>query len=289
MFLRISHLSRYDYTEAVSFAPHELYLRPADTPRQRLHQFTLTITPEARRIATTDPLDNAVDWAYFPAGVSARRLEFHSDLLIETLDPNPFDFFLRPDAVNFPFQYDPVEALALAPCLALRLDTPAADLRAWIAREVNPLPSETVPLLMALVAAVHRTVRYTRREEEGIQSVADTFARQSGSCRDQAVFLMEALRMVGLAARFVSGYLYEPAPVRATEVVPPAMHAWTEVYLPGAGWRGLDSSRGIFCNDAFVVIAHAATAETINPVQGTFIGASTVTSTLTTDLKIQRL
>lgn len=289
MFLRISHLSRYEYSEAVSFAPHELYLRPADSPRQRLHQFSLTISPEARRIATADPLDNAVDWAYFPVTASAQRLEFHSDLLVETLEPNPFDFFLRPAAVTFPFRYEPVEARALAPCLIARADTPLADLQGWLDRELHPRPAETVTLLTGLVAAVHRFVRYTRRDEEGIQSVAETLRLQSGSCRDQAVFLMEALRLLGLAARFVSGYIYEPVLAGSVQPSMPAMHAWTEVYLPGAGWRGLDPSRGIFCDDAFVAIAHAAVAESVSPIQGTFIGPPNVTSTLTTDLKIQRL
>jgi transglutaminase-like putative cysteine protease len=289
MFLRISHLSRYDYSEAVSFAPHELYLRPADSPRQRLHQFTLTITPEARRIATSDPLDNAVDWAYFPATAVAPRLEFLSDLLVETLEPNPFAFFLRPAAATFPFAYQPVEAIALDPCLITRSDTPVAELRTWLAKEFSAPPTETVALLVQLVAAVHRCIRYMRRDEEGIQSVAETLRLGSGSCRDQAVFLMEALRLLGLAARFVSGYIYEPPATGAGPAPPPAMHAWTEVYLPGAGWRGLDPSRGIFCDDAFVAVAHAAVAESVSPIQGTFIGTPGVKSSLTTDLKINRL
>src|ERR1051325_417138 len=106
MFLRISHLTRYDYSQPVSFTPHALYLRPRETPRQRLHSFDLAITPVARRIATHDALDNALDWAYFAPDAQGSRLEFRSDFLVETLDENPFDFFLKPAALTFPFAYE---------------------------------------------------------------------------------------------------------------------------------------------------------------------------------------
>lgn len=133
MFLRIVHLSRYEYSEAVSFAPHALYLRPRESTRQRLHHFALELTPAARRIATNDPLDNAVDWAYFAVENPATRLEVRSELMVETLDHNPFDFFLKPTALTFPFRYDPAEHIALAPCLTPRADSPAPEfLHAWL-------------------------------------------------------------------------------------------------------------------------------------------------------------
>ena len=141
---------------------------------------------------------------------------------------------------------------------------------------------------MALNSTVHRTLSYTRREEQGIQSAGVTLERGSGSCRDYAVFLIELCRMLGLAARFVSGYLYEPTAPGAVPA-PTAMHAWTEVYLPGAGWRGLDPTRGIFCDDAFIPVAHSAIAESVNPIQGTIYGSSSVTSQLTIVLTIEKL
>lgn len=290
MFLRLVHLTRYDYSEPVSFAPHALYLRPRESPRQRLHHFALEITPTARRIATNDPLDNALDWAYFAPENPATKLEFRSELLVETLDTNPFDFFLKPTALTFPFQYDPAEHAALTPCLTPRLDSPAPDvLRAWLDKHLPAPPTETVPFLMALNSSLNRALLYTRREEQGIQSAAETLARGSGSCRDYAVLLIELCRALGLAARFVSGYLFEPAATGAAPPLPPAMHAWPEVYLPGAGWRGLDPTRGIFCDDAFVPVAHAALAESVNPIQGTFYGPATVASKLTTVLSVEKL
>lgn len=290
MFLRLVHLTRYDYSEPVSFAPHALYLRPRETSRQRLHHFALEISPTARRIATNDPLDNALDWAFFAPENPATKLEFRSELLVETLDANPFDFFLKPTALTFPFHYDAAEQTALLPCLTLRADSPAPEfLRAWLEQNLPSPPTETVPFLMAINSAVHRVLAYTRREEQGIQSAADTLARGSGSCRDYAVLLIELCRALGLAARFVSGYLYEPAASGAAPPLSPAMHAWAEVYLPGAGWRGLDATRGIFCDDSFVPLAHAAFAENVNPIQGTFYGPATVTSRLTTILSVEKL
>ncbi len=289
MFIRLSHLTRYEYSGPVSFAPHALYLRPRETPRQRLHDFQLAISPTARRIATTDPLDNALDWAYFAPENSATRLEFRSELMVETLDTNPFDFFLKPAALTFPFDYDSTERIALIPSLTPRADSPsAAVLRGWLDQHLPSPPTETVPFLTALNSAVHRALTYTRREEQGVQSAAETLALGSGSCRDYAVFLIELCRTLGLAARFVSGYLYEPT-APGTTPMPPAMHAWAEVYLPGAGWRGLDPTRGIFCDDAFVPVAHASFAENVNPIQGTFYGPAGTTSQLTTILTIEKL
>lgn len=289
MFLRITHTTRYDYSQPVSFAPHAIYLRPRETPRQRLHQFDLTISPQARRVLTTDPLDNALDWAYFDAAAPATRLEFRSDLMVETLDTNPFDFFLKPSAINFPVAYDEAERVALLPNLTLRTDTSATQLRAWLAQNLPTPPTDTVAYLTALNSAVRSALVYGRRDEEGIQSVGTTLARGGGSCRDYAVFFIELCRTLGIAARFVSGYLHEPPPPDMPNPLPPAMHAWAEVYLPGAGWRGLDPTRGIFCDDAFVPVAHAAIAESVSPTQGSFYGPAGVTSRLTTTLTVDRL
>lgn len=290
MFIRLVHLTCYDYSEPVSFAPHALYLRPRETPRQRLHHFALEISPTARRIATTDPLDNALDWAFFAPETPATKLEFRSELMVETLDTDPLDFFLKPTALTFPFNYDATELKALAPCLTPRTDSPAPErLRAWLVQHLPSPPSETVPYLIALNLAVQRALTYNERDEQQIQSAGETLTRASGSCRDYAVLLIELCRALGLAARFVSGYLYEPSASGAAPPLSPAMHAWVEVYLPGAGWRGLDPTRGLFCDDAFIPVAHAALAESVNPIQGTFYGPATVTSKLTSALSVEKL
>jgi transglutaminase-like putative cysteine protease len=290
MFLRLVHQTRYDFSEPVSFAPHALYLRPRESPRQRVHHFALDVTPTARRIATHDALDNAVDWVFFAPEHPATRLEFNSEILAETLDANPFDFYLRPSALTFPFQYEAAEQTALAPCLAPHDDSPAPKfLRDWLGQHLAAPPTETVPFLTALNTTVQHTLVYNHRDEQDIQSASETLKRGSGSCRDFAVLLIELCRALGLAARFVSGYLYEPAASGATPPLRPTMHAWAEVYLPGAGWRGLDPTRGIFCDDAFVRIAHAPTAESVNPIQGTSYGPATANARLTTVLSVEKL
>lgn len=289
MFLRLTHVTGYTYSQPVTFTPHALYLRPRESPRQRLHEFSLQFTPAARCVATNDPLDNALDWAYFASDVPSTQLQFRSELMVETLDTNPFDFFLKPSAITYPFYYDKPEFVALAPCLALPPASAATALRRWLADALPHPPGETVPLVTAFNQTVHQRLRYNQRDEPGIQPALETITLGTGSCRDYAVVLIELCRLHGIAARFVSGYLYEPPPPGAANPIPPAMHAWTEVYLPGAGWRGLDSTRGIFCDDAFVPVAHTAVAESVNPIQGNFFGPPGTTSTLTTQLTIQRL
>jgi transglutaminase-like putative cysteine protease len=287
MFLRISHLSRYEYSKSVGFDAHALYLRPRETTRQRLHNFALTISPTARVVATSDMQENPLDWAYFPIETRASVLEFRTEFMVETLDANPFDFLLKPTALTFPFTYDFAEKFVLAPCLSAPLDP--APLQAWLAQHLPHPPTETVSFVTELNAAVNRSLIYNRRDVPGIQSSTDTLSLGSGSCRDYAVLFIELCRLVGLAARFVSGYLYEPPFANGSPSASPAMHAWAEVYLPGAGWRGLDPTHAVLCDDAFVPVAHAALAETVNPIQGAFYGASPVTSSLHHELTVQKL
>ena len=288
MFLRITHLTRYDYSRAVSFAPHALYLRPRESSRQRLHEYKLDVTPVARRVATSDAEENALEWAYFDAATFAPALEFRSEFLVETLDTNPFDFFLKPSALTFPFAYDDAERYVLAPCLVPPAGSNEGQLRGWLAAHLAVPPRDTVPFLTALNAAVRDSLGYTRRDEPGIQTPAETLACGGGSCRDYAVLFIALCRTLGLAARFVSGYLHEPPAANIPNPLPPAMHAWAEVYLPGAGWRGLDPTRGIFCDDSFVPVAHSAVAASVNPVQGNFYSTGSVASNLHTTLKIDK-
>lgn len=288
MFLRIIHLTRYEYSQRVTFAPHAVYLRPRETPRQLLHRFELTLTPTAlSRVATTDAEGNALEWIYFPNEAESNVLEFRSESIVETRDVNPFDFYLRPTALVFPFRYIDSDHYVLTPCLALPSGSNEDELRSWLAARLPSPPAETVPYLTALNTAVHNALTYRVRYEPGIQTPAETLSLGSGSCRDYAVFFIALCRLQGLAARFVSGYLYEPPNPEITNPIPPEMHAWAEVYLPGAGWRGIDPSRGIFCDDRWVQIAHSAIAESVNPVQGTFFGAG-VRATLITKLTLDR-
>ena len=243
--------------------------------------------PQARLISTLDAQDNSALWAHFwdKAGALNIRTEFE----IETLDTNPFDFLLRPAAAKFPFTYAPADKFALAPYLAPPFDRTQTRLRSWLAEHLVDTPVETVPFLTALNGLLYGSVAYARREEGAIQPSAETLALGSGSCRDFAVLLIELCRTLGLAARFVSGYLYDPPPPEEKNPAPGAMHAWVEVYLPGAGWKGFDPTRNMFCDDTFIPVAHAAQADTVNPIQGNYYASGPVPSKLTTSVRVEKL
>ncbi|HWA09358.1 MAG TPA: transglutaminase family protein [Opitutaceae bacterium] len=287
MLLRISHHTRYDYAREVSFAPHLLYLRPRETPLQRLRSFKCNVAPQARLLSTVDAQDNCALWAHFWEKSSA--LNLRSECEVETLSANPFDFLLRPAAAKFPFAYTPADRFALGPYLAPPFDRTQVRLREWLAAQLPEPPEETVAFLTALNGAIHRSIAYVRREQGAIQPSAETLALGSGSCRDSAVLLIELCRTLGLAARFISGYLYDPPPPEEKNPVPGAMHAWVEVYLPGAGWKGLDPTRDMFCDDTFVPVAHAAQADNANPIQGNYYASGPVSSKLTTSVVVEKL
>jgi len=285
MQLRVSHLTRYDYAQEVGFSPHLLYLRPRESPLHRLKSMRFNLSPQARLITTLDAHDNTLVVAHFWERATA--LNIRTEFELETLDTNPFDFLLERSAFKFPFAYDDADRFALAPYLAPPFDETQDTLRAWLAEHLPDAPTETVPLLTALNSRLKDSIAYVRREEDGIQPSAQTLSLGSGSCRDSAVLLIEICRTLGLAARFVSGYLYDPPPDDA--VVPAAMHAWVEVYLPGAGWKGLDPTRGIFCDDAFMPVAHAAQADTVNPIHGNYYASMPVAAKLTTSVLVEKL
>jgi transglutaminase-like putative cysteine protease len=285
MKLRLSHLTRYEYTAPVSLSPHILYLRPRETSRVRIDAYRCDISPVPQLNPVLDPHDNEFVWAHFADPTSS--LMIRSTAQVETRDTNPFDFILKSYAVPFPFAYEPVFDFALGPYLAPPFDATQATLRQWLDTHFRDRPTETVPFLSALNLLVFNTLAYRRRDERGIQPSVTTLELGSGACRDYAVLFVELCRTVGLAARFVSGYLYAPAGDDHRTVG--AMHAWAEIYLPGAGWKALDPTHGVWCDDRFVPVAHAAQAESVNPIQGSFFSPRPAHSTLSTQVEVERL
>lgn len=285
MKLQISHSTRYDYGAPVSLSPHLLYLRPRESARQKLTAFELTISPNAIVTKVLDPLDNDLQQARFPELTD--RVEIKTVARIETFDTNPFDFVVKDYAVKFPFTYEPVFAFALGIYLKPPFDQTQRRLRTWMRKHLPHPPQETIPLLSALNTLIFTTFTYERREERGIQSSVTTLERGRGACRDFAVLLVEICRTLGLAARFISGYLH--APDGDDHRTFGAMHAWTEVYVPGAGWKALDPTHGLWCDDRFVPVAHAAQAESVNPVQGTYYSPTPISSRLAVDVTVERL
>jgi len=287
MVFRVSHLTRYEYDQAVRFSPHVLYLRPRESPQHVLRRFDLQVEPAARVVTALDVQDNTVLVAHIPG--PTRQLEIRTRFEFETRDRNPFDFILRRDADNFPPVYTKAERFALGPYLAPPFGPTQVGLRNWLRRELGELPGQTVAVLDTINRLIHRQVRYVRREVGGIQPSAETAKLGSGSCRDFSVLAIELLRTLGVAARFVSGYMFDPPDPEAGPPPPGAMHAWIEVYLPGAGWKGLDPTHGIFCHEAFIPVAHAAQADTVNPTQGGYYSPFIVGNRMTAQVDIEHL
>ncbi len=285
MNLRITHETRYRYAKSVSLSPHVLYLRPRENSRQRLRHFEVTIDPAPHLSRTADPLDNEVWTALFPENTDHLVIRTHAH--VETFETNPFDFVLKDYAINSPFAYEPSLKFGLGPYLAPPFDETQRELKAWVDANFTERPTGTVDCLTAFSRLIYERLTYVRREERGIQSSLTTLRLGSGACRDFAVLFTELCRTLGLAARFVSGYLYAPDGDDHRTVG--AMHAWAEVFLPGAGWKGIDPTHGIWCDDRFVPVAHDAQAESVNPIQGNYYSPVPVDSDLDVQVVVEPL
>jgi transglutaminase-like putative cysteine protease len=283
MHLSISHRTRYEYDREVQFLPHLLYLRPRENPLLQVERFTFTFQPGARVQWMRDDFDNLPASVQF--STNAATLEICSECTVTTTDTPPFNFLVRDYARTVPFTYEPLHRFNLSIYLNPPEDAVLSPLRRWLAEHFTGRPQETVAWLFALNQAICRSLTYQRRDEPGIQTALATIALGGGSCRDFAALLVECARVLGIAARFVSGYMFDPTTNGAAAG---AMHAWAEVFLPGAGWIGLDPTHGLFCQNAYVPVAHAVVAESVNPIQGSFFSAVPATARLTSDVRVSQ-
>ncbi|OAM88376.1 transglutaminase [Termitidicoccus mucosus] len=283
MRLEIFHLTRYEYDREVQIHPHLLYLRPRENPLLQVNRFAFFFQPEARVDWMRDDFDNLPASAQFFLNTAV--LEIRSECTVTTADTPPFDFLVRDYARAFPFAYEPLHRFNLSIYLTPPDDATRAALLRWLDSRFVDRPAETVGWLFAFNQVINRNLAYQRRDEAGIQSALATINLGSGSCRDFAVLFIECARALGIAARFVSGYLFDPSGngSRGGD-----MHAWAEVFLPGAGWKGIDPTHGIFCDNAYVPVAHAVVAESVNPVQGSFVSVIPTAARLTTDVRVRQ-
>ena len=286
MKLSVTHESHYLYAQSVSLSPHHIYLRPRQNSSQRLERFEIKVSSGAVLSNIIDPLDNDFINAWFPEKTD--RIDIHTEFEIETLNSNPFNFLLSGNAVTFPFDYEPSVRAPLAPYLVLPDATSQAEIKSWLAREFPSPPRDTTEFLGELIQLIFKTITYRRREELGFQTSVETIHQSSGTCRDFAVLFVDICRVLGIAARFVSGYLYTP-PSDEPDVATNSMHAWTEIYLPGSGWKGLDPTQGVWSDDCYIPVAHGAQAQSVNPVQGSYYSKQTVTSKLESSVIVTRL
>ena len=243
--------------------PHLVRLRPAAHARARIESYGLHVSEPGEIRWQQDPAGNHVARVTWNGG-RLEALEVAVELSLDLKPVNPFDFTLDAFAEQTPFPYGPLTA-DLSPYLACNDASFAAGQRAEQFFSTLPRAGATVPLVTEINRAVHERIRYITREEPGVWNPEETLQEGRGSCRDSAVLLVAALRSRGLAARFVSGYLVQLAdearlPDQATGVSSDvlALHAWAEVFLPGAGWMGVDATSGLFCGEGHVPLACSA-------------------------------
>ncbi|MET0335312.1 MAG: transglutaminase family protein, partial [Rhizobacter sp.] len=267
----LNHVTHYRYDRPVNLGPQVVRLRPAPHSRTRILSYSMRVEPATHFINwQQDPQNNYLARLVFPDKTTSFRIEI--DLVAEMSVLNPFDFFLEPSAENFPFEYDASLAHELAPYrLKGELTPQLAKYVASISRE----KMQTTNFLVALNQRLQGDIGYLIRMEPGVQTPEETLTTKSGSCRDSGWLLVQILRHLGFAARFVSGYLIQlKSDVKSldgpsgTEVDFTDLHAWCEVYLPGAGWIGLDPTSGLLAGEGHIPLACSPDPSSAAPVTG---------------------
>jgi transglutaminase-like putative cysteine protease len=281
MLFTIDHTTEYRFTRPVFFEPHYLRLCPRSDGSQRLMRFHFTIEPTPAGVTQSlDAEGNVTTIAWFNEMHDHMTLRATSD--VETLRENPYDFLLMPANQRLPIGYQPWEVAMLGPALKraavpIHVD-PARNLAEQL-RESSR--GEVVPFLTRLCETIGDRFKVVHREHGSPWPPATTIEQRQGACRDLAVLFVDICRSVGLAARFVSGY-QEGNADRDKHF----LHAWTEVYLPGAGWRGFDPTNGLAVADRHVVVAAAADPQHAAPVSATYRG-NNVEAELYADVQIE--
>jgi uncharacterized protein (DUF2126 family)/transglutaminase-like putative cysteine protease len=271
----LSHVTHYRYEKPIELGPHIIRLRPAAHCRTPILSYSLKVTPKDHFINwQQDPQGNFQARLVFPKKTTELKVEV--ELTADMATINPFDFFLEEAAKEFPFTYDAIMAHELKPYLELEPLGPR--LRTLLTR-IPRSKRNTIDFLVDLNGLIKNEVNYVVRMEPGVQTTEETLGLKSGSCRDSAWLLVQVCRQLGLAARFVSGYLIQLTadvkPVDGGAAGPEAdftdLHAWTEVYLPGAGWVGLDPTSGLLAGEGHIPLAATSDPVTAAPITGSII------------------
>jgi transglutaminase-like putative cysteine protease len=268
--LTVRHITTYRYSEPVRLGEHRMMFRPRESHDLRLLKARLEITPRPAHLRFLhDVFDNSVGVASFDG--STAELRFESIVTLEHFETALPDYPLEDFAERYPFSYSDEELPNLT--RALQHHYPSEDVKRWVGQFLDPSGiTSTMGLLRSMTRAIKEDFAYKRRTEKGVQSPAETLQIRGGSCRDFAVLMMEAARSLGLAARFVSGYIFVPGMDAPSMTGGGATHAWMQIYLPGAGWVDFDPTNSIIGNRNLIRVAVAWDHKHVLPLWGTFVG-----------------
>ena len=271
--LTVRHATTYRYARPVTFGQHRLMLRPRDSHDLRLVAAELTLSPPGNLRWMHDVFGNSVALVDFNA--SASMLSVTSTLRIERYGLEGLQFPIAPEAELYPFIYSSSDRVDLGRLLEQHYPDPNGVLARWADGFVTSRPMRTLELLTNMNAALKPDIIYAERHESGTQSPVQTLETKTGACRDFAMVFIEAARYLGFGARFVSGYLYDPALDRgdATQAVA-ATHAWAEVYLPGAGWIEYDPTDVLIAGENLIRVAVTRDPSQAIPISGSYIGST---------------
>jgi transglutaminase-like putative cysteine protease len=269
-FLTVQHSTIYRYREPVGLGEHRMMFRPRESHDLRLIRTNLLITPQPAHLRWLhDPFDNSVAVATFK-GITA-ELRFESTVTLEHFENTVPEYPLEEYARLYPFRYSDEDLPNLERALAHHY--PGKRVHKWALQFLDPSDSTgTMKILRAMTSGIREQFRYIRRAEKGVQTPEETLRSRRGSCRDFAVLMMEGARSLGVAARFVSGYIFVPND--SDFAGGGATHAWMQAYLPGAGWIDFDPTNSIIGNRNLIRVAVAWSPEQVLPLWGTYESSS---------------
>lgn len=264
---QIVHRTTYLYSGPVLLGSHALRLRPREGHDLRIEASRIRIEPEAFLRWHRDVEGNSVAIADF--STTSEHLLIESMLIVQQYDQQPLDFLVEDYALNYPFAYAPEDCPVLQPYRLSLCDQAEEVLLRWMATVWRPGEAiESYTLLQRFNLAIHFLIAYQQREEPGVQTATETLNKHTGSCRDLAFLFMEVAKQLGFAARFVSGYSFTT--VTSNDLG--STHAWAEVFLPGAGWKGFDPTRGEIVGENYIAVAVGRLPHFVPPIAGSFQG-----------------
>ena len=266
--LTVHHSTVYRYRQPVGLGEHRMMFRPRDSHDLRLIRTNLLIAPPPAHLRWLhDPFDNSVAVATFEGTTS--ELRFESTVTLEHFESTLLEYPLEDYARTYPFRYSDEDFPSLVNALATRYA--GGGVARWALQFLDPADtSNTMQILRAMTSGIRRDFTYCRRVEKGVQSPEETIRARTGSCRDFAVLMIEATRSLGIASRFVSGYIFSPN--SSGLAGGGATHAWVQAYLPGAGWIDFDPTNSIIGNRNLIRVAVAWSPEQVLPLSGTYNG-----------------